>query len=362
MKKDKQVLFIVPYPCGYAPSQRFRVEQYLPLLESEGIGYAMRPFFDKEGWDILYKGGAFLKKAVSVVKGFFKRLVTVFFEAPKYKVIFIHREAAPIGPPFFEWWLTRVLKKKVVYDFDDAIWVPAVSGENKSVAWLKAFWKVSYICSRASVVAAGNDYLAAFATSHHAREVKVLPTVVDTRSRYVVPPEARAPAAGELAIGWTGSHSTTRYLDAIVPVIQRLQEEFSFTFIVIADKDPDLPLRHYTFIPWRAGTEIEDLLRIQIGVMPLTNDPWSEGKCGFKLIQFMALGIPCVASPVGVNKKIIDDGRTGYLADTPEEWYQAIKDLMPEEKRKDMRPGIISCIEDRYSLQSQQEKFLHLVD
>lgn len=359
MQKDKQVLFIVPYPEGLAPSQRFRVEQYFPLLKEQQIGYTLRPFLDEAAWNILYKGGAAWKKAWSVVKGFLKRAYTVLFEAPAYNTIFIHREAAPLGPPIFEWWLTKVWKKKLVYDFDDAIWIPNTSEENKMAARLKAFWKVAKICKWSAVVAAGNDFLAAYAVKSGATDVQVLPTVVDTDNRYL--PLAK-PAADLPIIGWTGSHSTLKYLDELVPVLQTLEKEIDFCFLVIADKDPLLPLKNYGFIKWNAATEIEDLNKLDIGVMPLTADAWSEGKCGFKLIQYEAMAIPALATAIGVNSSIIDDGTNGFLCNRPEQWMDALLLLLQDARLRQTfgKAGREKMIAE-YSLRSQSERFLKLV-
>jgi glycosyltransferase involved in cell wall biosynthesis len=242
--------------------------------------------------------------------------------------VFIHREASPLGPPIFEWILTKVWRKKVVFDFDDAIWIPNTSQENKLAASLKAFWKIPKICKWVDTVAGGNDYLCNFAREQGAKNVLYLPTVVNTTNKYnqIKQHEEKA----QVAIGWTGSHSTLKYLDALIPVLQQVESETNAQFIVIADKKPDLPLKNLVFVPWNEQTEIEDLLKIDIGLMPLTSDQWSEGKCGFKLIQYLSVGIPAIASPVGVNTRIIEEGKNGYICTNNKEWASAIKSLIAD--------------------------------
>lgn len=357
MPEDK-ILFLLPYPLHKAPSQRFRVENLLPLLDEAGRTYDLAPFMSQEVWNILYREGSLLRKARGIVSSYAKRLALVLFRARRYNYIFIHREAAPLGPPVMEWILKKIWNKKIIYDFDDAIWIPNTSAQNKIAGLVKAFWKVPYICRWSYKISAGNDYLAAFARQSGARDILHIPTVVDTDTRYN---RLRQHEAGNRVIGWTGSHSTLKYLDDIMPVLAKLQESIDFTFLVIADKKPELPLRNWRFIPWNPGSEIEDLLQIDIGIMPLTPDAWSEGKCGFKLIQYLALGIPAIASPVGVNTKIIDEGNNGFIAATPPEWEQALLQLLEDAAmRQRMGAAGREKIVSSYSVKSLKTDFVRL--
>jgi len=353
-----KVLFLLPYPLHKAPSQRFRVEQLLPLLDEAGIPYTLRPFMDEATWNVLYKGGSLFRKAAGIMKSFARRAVTVLWEARGYDYIFIHREAAPLGPPVFEWILKKLLRKKLIFDFDDAIWIPNTSAENRLAAIFKSHWKTRYICRWSDKVAGGNDFLCDYARQAGAGEVIRIPTIVDTDARY---DRLKMHRPGKVTVGWTGSHSTLRYLDGLMPVLQELQEELDFSFLVIADKKPELPLKDWIFVPWNPQTEIEDLLKIDVGLMPLTPDRWSEGKCGFKLIQYLALGIPAIASPVGVNTRIIEAGTNGYLADNPAEWKAHLQALIadPQTRAKAGAAGREKIIRE-YSLRAVKQPFLDL--
>jgi len=351
-----KILFVVPYPQGTAPSQRFRFEHYLQYLEDNDIEYRIKSFLSKTTWNILYKPGYKWKKITGVLEGFINRFLTLFL-ARKYDIVFIHREATPIGPAWFEWIITKMLRKKMIYDFDDAIWISAVSKNNRGLAWLRNVIKVKNICRWATIVVTGNSFLSSFASQFN-KKVKIIPTVVNTD---VAHSKFQDQQVASPAIGWTGSFSTLKYLDIVLPVLQELQENYDFTFIVIADKDPKLPLKKYQFIKWDRETEVEDLLNFHIGLMPLHNDELSKGKCGFKAIQYMSLGIPAVVSPVGVNSEIVDNGVNGFLCATSEDWKKKLEELLLNaDLRSKFGLSAREKIIHKYSVYATQKSFLDL--
>lgn len=352
-----RVLFLVPYPTGRAPSQRFRVELFMPLLDQAGIEYRVQPFLDQRSWRSFYSSEGILYKFLGIVKGFSARFWVLLGGVRSYNYVFIHRESSPLGPPWIEWLLAKLWRKKIIYDFDDAIWIPNTSPANRWFGWAKANWKVKWICRWAHIVVGGNEYLCQYARQFN-RSVRCIPTVVDTQDGHgsVKRHHDRKPV-----VGWTGSHSTLKYLDIILPVLQKLQQELEFEFCVIADRDPELPLLDYRFIPWQASSENQDLLELDIGVMPLIPDSWSEGKCGFKLIQYYALGIPALASPVGVNKTMIQSGETGFLCETASDWECGLRQLIVSvDLRAKMGLEGHARMKARYSLAAQQEPYLNL--
>jgi len=352
-----KIFILTPYPPNEAPSQRFRFELFFKHLDKNQLTLESQPFISPQAWKALYAEKKTGSKFRSVINGFLRRAISLF-KISKYDFVFIHRELTPFGPPVFEWIIAKVLKKKIIYDFDDAIWLPDQNRESTVWRWLKWRSKVASICMWSWKVSVGNEYLADFANEYNLNVV-LLPTVVDT--------EIHKPISSvknqKPIIGWTGSHSTLQYLDMILPSLQKLEEEIDFTFRVIANKDPQLPLKNYSFLPWNKETEIEDLATIDIGVMPLPDDEWTKGKCGFKLIQYLALEIPAVASPVGVNTDIIQHGQTGFLAQTIEEWTESLKKLLENQSlREEMgRKGRV-LIEKKYSAQSQKDAFLGLFE
>lgn len=358
----KKIAFLVQLPRGVSPGQRFRIEHFEPFLEEAGYSLSTYPFIDEATFKILYQKGHTFKKIIGVLKGWIRRFVFLF-KASGYDYIFLQREAAPVGPPIFEWVLAKILKRKLILDFDDAIWMPDGSKGYNLVNVIKCYWKVKWLCKWSYKISVGNQYLANYALRYN-RNVILIPTCVDTENRYTYANNRYngiKNGAEKVTIGWTGSHSTLKYLDIIVPVLKELETCIDFNFLVICNERPEFELRSLCFLPWSKFTEIEDLKRIDIGVMPLVEDAWSEGKCGFKIIQYMALGIPTVASPVGVNKQIIDHNRNGFLCNTEQEWLDTLVHLIQNEKSR-IELGVEGRkkIVQYYSVQNNVAKFISL--
>jgi glycosyltransferase involved in cell wall biosynthesis len=283
------------------------------------------------------------------------------FKAGKYNYVFIHREAAPLGPPIFEWILAKILRKKIIYDFDDAIWLPATSIHNRHVAYFKWNKKVAYICKWSYKISCGNAYLAEFAKKYN-NNVIINPTTIDTENLHIIN-DSMQKSEDIPILGWTGTHSTIPYLKLIESALQKLEVKHSFILQVISNQPPDLNLSRLNYIEWNKLTEIQDLQNIDIGLMPLNEDKWSQGKCGFKSLQYMALAIPALVSPVGVNKDIIEHGENGFHCKNEEDWIQYIEKLITDKMlRKKMGvKGRIKVVE-QFSILSNKENFLKLFE
>lgn len=354
----KKVLFLGQLPENFSPSQRFRIEQYKYVLEKASVAYYFQPFIAEKYAPFIYRKGYLLKKVAAVVDGFWRRL-TGLYRYRNVDYVFVQREASPLGPPVFEWLWAKVLYKKLIYDFDDSIWIPNTSEGNSLAARFKCFWKVAKICSWAWKVSVGNAFLASFAKKYN-DDVVLNPTCVNTLHKYNRTVEQKE---GKVVIGWTGSHSTLPFLETLSPTLQKLAAKIEFTCLVICDRQPEFPLPNMQFVKWNKHSEIEDLLRIHIGIMPLKMDVWAKGKCGFKIIQYMALGIPAVATKVGVNDTIIDEGENGYTCSTEEEWINALTALITDAgKRKEMGLKGQKKIRNVYSVQANSAVFLSLFD
>lgn len=240
-----------------------------------------------------------------------------------YDVVFIQK-------PLVDWPASAMLEKtifqrnrNIIFDIDDAVFA-AVTGESN-----KKFNQVKEIASLSKFIIAGNQYLAE-RIGVLEDKVMVLPTTVDEK---VFRPRQREKRDGEVCIGWTGTSSNFTYLLRLLPVFEKLNEIKNVKMRIISNKTQIKGLSHLRnieFCRWTPETEVEDLQEIDIGVMPLEDNQWTRGKCAFKLLQYSALGIPAVASPVGVNRDVLHDGITGYFAETTEQWIDALKRLVKD--------------------------------
>jgi glycosyltransferase involved in cell wall biosynthesis len=331
-----------------SPGQRYRLEQWEPLLRERGVDITYAPFEDEELHSLLYKPGLLPQKLKLVTRGLNRRLSLVK-TVKDYDLVYILREAALLGPPLFEK-LIHQRRVPIVFDFDDAIFVSYRSPSNGYLSYLKFASKTKTICRIASHVMVGNPYLAEYARQVNDR-VTVIPSTIDTE-KYRVPP--RKEKSGPLVIGWTGSHSTVQHLDTLRSALKKLAERESFRLRVIGTSQYECPPVDVEVRRWRSETEVDDLIGIDIGVMPLPDDRWSKGKCGMKALQFMALGIPTVCSPVGVNTDIIQDDQNGFIAGTEDEWVDKLTRLLrSHELRQRLGDAGRVTVEQKYSAITQ---------
>jgi glycosyltransferase involved in cell wall biosynthesis len=339
-----RVLALLPFSEEGA-SVRFRVSQFLPALSAAGFDVELHPLFDTALFRLLYRPGHVPEKATALLARTFDRVKAL---RDRYDLALIHREAYPIGPPLIERWLAK--RVPIVYDFDDAVYLPNTSDANKMIGFLKRPGKIAEVVRLSTEVIAGNPHLGDYAR-RYSTHVNVIPTCVDTD---VWTPAAPAPRPGPPVIGWIGTPTTTAYLMGLQDVFSALAKEHEFVLRVSGSVSP-IAMRGVRIEnePWSLQREIELFNTCDIGVYPLPNDEWTLGKCGFKAIQFMACGVPVVASPVGVNNQIIEDGVSGLLANTEAEWRDRLRSLITdaEARRRIGRAGR-SRIEAKYSLRA----------
>lgn len=342
-----KVLALSPIPEEGAGC-RFRVSQYIPYLRSAGFDVTVSPFYSRDYFAIVYRPGKYWRKAAGFLALTWRR-IRELFSIRQYDLVLLYREAIPIGPPVIER-LIKGLGIPIIYDFDDAIFLPAVSDANKAFSFLKSPKRASQILKISDQVSVGNEFLASYARQFNPH-VTVIPTAVDT-NRFA-PRRDAPPAEGRtLVVGWIGSPTTFQYLESLKDVLAAVAARHPFTLKVSgAGRPVEFAGVDVEVVPWSMADEVTLFNTCDIGVYPLTDDDWSRGKCGFKAIQCMACGVPVVAAAVGVNREIITHGVDSMLAATRQEWIDHLSRLLTDhDLRHRMAIAGRKTIQMRYSL------------
>ncbi|MCB0801788.1 MAG: glycosyltransferase family 4 protein [Flavobacteriales bacterium] len=351
----KKILFIANHRIGRSPGQRFRFEQYLDFIEENNFEVHFSNIISEEDDVFLYQKGKYFKKANLARKTWGIRLKNLA-NANNYDIIFIFREALLTGSTYFEKKFAKS-KAKIIFDFDDAIWLPNVSAGNKTLQFFKNPKKTDEILACSDMVFAGNQFLADYA-SQFCKNVKVIPTTIDTNYHI----RKKQNNSDSICIGWTGTQTTLKYLYLLDNVFKELSLKYKnkIYFKVICDVPFELKGVEIKNEKWCKDTEIEQLEEIDIGIMPLLDDEWSQGKCGFKGLQYMAMNSVALLSPVGVNKEIIINDYNGFLVQTNEEWIEKLSLLIDNaELRARLGSYARKTIEEKYSVNAHKMRYIN---
>lgn len=357
--RERRILVLASKPKGMSPSQRYRFEQWAPhLAKDHGIQLDFAPFESEELAALLYEPGHVPTKAVLTLRDFLRRSGVVP-KAREYDAVVIHREAALIGPAFYERLITRT-GVPLIYDFDDAIWSAGQAWKNGLFSRLHFTSKTSTICRLATVVTTGNDYLAAYARERNP-SVSVVPSSIDL----TVYPEIAEPRDDRFVVCWTGSTSTLVHFEQAREALERLAGRRPLTVKVICSKPPERPIvgAEMQFVRWSADGEARDVGACHVGIMPLPDDEVSRGKGGMKALQYLATGRPVVVSPVGVNTEIVRDGHNGFLANSADEWVDALERLAADQElRARLGSNGRRTVEEGYSATISAGKFASAIE
>jgi glycosyltransferase involved in cell wall biosynthesis len=344
----------VPYPLGTAPSQRFRLEQWQPRLLERGITLEFRVFAPASLVSQLRQTGQTLRKAASLAK----TLLAQYRQLParsSFDLAIVHRSMSLVGPALLERRLSHILP--FVYDFDDAIHLANTSDVNRAFGWLKFPEKTAEICGLAGAVTVGNNYLAGFARRHN-RDVTIVPSSVDTTVYTPGPPR---PPRLRPVVGWMGSSTSQALIEPFAPLLARIPEA-GLTLRVVSDRRPVNFQFPFEWKAWSAETEVADLRDFDLGIMPLPDTEWAQGKCAMKILQYMGVGVPSMGSALGGNLEVIRDGENGLLATSSNDWMEKIKRVAqdPELARRLGAAGRETVIA-RYSSSVCADRFAEVV-
>jgi len=351
------ILGLSSYPVE-AAATRYRLTQFVGPLADRGITLTNRPFLDSKAFEMLYQRRALPYTALALLKLGLRRLKDLTL-LRRSDAVLVQREAMIFGPPLIEWLVVRVFKRPMVLDLDDATYVaytsPTYGKLGKALKW---FRKTDDLIRWANVVTCGNRAIAEYAETKGAL-TRIIPTVVDT-DLFVPKPR---PSNGPLVLGWIGTHSTFPYLREIFPVLQELAKTHHFKLRIVGAGTNAVNVLGVDVenLDWKLEREVQDFQSFDIGLYPI--DPslyaenWAAGKSGFKAIQYMAVGIPFVAAPVGAMAEIGETGVTHFQATDKDEWLRALERLLSDPQlRQTMGESGRRHVVEHYSLSDQADK------
>ena len=322
-------------------SSRIRFLQFLPALERQGFTFDVRPLLDNAYVASLYGGPKV--GAGNIIRSYWRRF-SALRRRMRYDVVWLEKEALPWLPTFLE--IARLEGLPYVVDYDDA-WFHRYENH-----WLSPLLgrKIDAVMRVANTVVAGNEYLARRARQAGARRVEIVPTAIDL-DRYSGLPEV--PSGKALTVGWIGIPLNAPYLAMIAPALIAAAAAAAVAPIALhvvgAPVPPEFSGMAATSFAWSEDTEISRIAQFDVGVMPLHDTPWERGKCAYKLLQVMAAGKPVIASPVGANRQVVRHGVNGFLAETTDEWAEALHKLGDPALRQRMGAEARKTVEEQYS-------------
>ena len=348
-----EVLALVPSRYGYSPGQRSSVELWERILKPAGIHLTYAPFETERLREVLYQPGYYIAKATETIRAYIQRLGWLK-NLERYDAVFVYREAALLGPAFLEKRIARC-GKPIIYQLDDPLYIPYRSPSNGYLSYLKFFGKVADICRLSKVVIVNSTHHAEFAAQYN-KNIWQIPSIVDTE-QYVFRPEMLQ--TERVCIGWSGSPTTVGNLRLVADALRELVPRVEHDVHLIGGTKFDLPGVRYTAQAWRAETEVADLRKMQIGMVPVPVNEWNKRKFFMKSAQYMALGIPPVATPVGSNTEVIEHGGTGFLAHSTAEWVEYLELLVRDhDLRLRMADKAARVAQERFSLEANAAKII----
>ncbi len=307
-----KILYFTKYTRKGA-SSRLRSYQYFTFLEKQDIQVTAYPLFNDRYLDLLYSSNSTFMQAL---KGYFERFF-VFLSVLKYDKIIIEYELFPYFPAFFERFLFFI-KKDYIVDYDDAIFHNYDKNKNPLVRFFLKN-KIDVVMRNSYCVLAGNNYIAERAKKAGAKSIEILPTVIDLK-RYEKGEEREK--VDKIIVGWVGSPSTFKYVQQIKSVLKKIVDDFDVDIHIIGAVGDLGFTKNVKYIIWHEETEVAEIAKFDIGIMPLEDTPWEKGKCSYKLIQYMGCKKAVIASPVGMNNEVVRESVNGFLANSNEEWLQ----------------------------------------
>ncbi|UAY52223.1 glycosyltransferase family 4 protein [Ferruginibacter albus] len=358
MMKKKKMLVICPHPENIAPGQRLKYEQYFEHWRSNGYDVKVSPFFSERMQSILYTKGRIPEKIYWVIRGYLKR-IREFFTLQRYDLVYIFLWVTPFGLPVME----KLFVSKnthVVYDIDDAIFLKTKSLTNRLADFIKGRSKPFFMMKHAKHVIACTPFLTDVAKKYNERVTDISSTI----NTHTYQPVNSYQNDHVLTLGWSGSHSTSQFLYLLKDILIELNNRKPFKLLVMGDPHFKINELDMQAIKWTNEDEIPTLQKFDIGLYPLPLDSdWVLGKSGLKALQYMAVGVPVVATAIGANYRIIENNKTGILVKTKEEWLTALEYLMDNPStRQSIGLSGRNNVVDNYSIDANAPVYLSILN
>ena len=357
-KKINKILVICPHPEGYVPGQRLKYEQYFESWRNNGFEVEVSSFMSQAMQEIVYKKGFLFRKIAFTIEGYLRR-VKIIFSIGKYDIVYLFLWATPFGPPFFEW-VIKKLSKKIIYDIDDLVFLKNIKHENKILAFLKGKNKPIFMMRNANHVIACTPFLEEIAKKYNPQVTDISSTI--NTNTYI--PVNKYQNDHQLILGWSGSHTTSQYLYLLTDVLLAVKNIVDFKLLVIGDPNFSIKGIDVESLSWNKEKEVELLQKIDIGLYPLPIDEeWVLGKSGLKAIQYMALGVPTIATFVGCNDRVITDNVDGFLVKTKDEWVEKLVYLIDNpSKREEIGKSARIKVLNNFSIKANEYKYLNILE
>ena len=358
-KVFKSILVVCPFPQGVAAGQRLKYEQYLEHWRDNGYRVTVSSFMDEAMWKAVYTRGQFVSKVLGTLRGHFRRMQDIF-RVRRFDAVYLFMWVTPFGTSFFER-VFRLLAKRLIYDIEDNILTTQNSALNPITKVLKGPDKAAYLIRESDHVITSSPFLNDYCLKRNRKKCcTYISSSVDTDTFLPINAYSNKRIA---TIGWTGTFSSKIYLDLLQNVFRELQKRCRFKLRVISNFQYELPGIDLEVIQWTREKEVEDLQGIDIGVYPLPQDEWVLGKSGLKAIQYMAFGLPVVATDVGTTPRIINHLQNGWLVRTEEEWLEALETLVKNPlQRRALGEAARRTVVEKYSTRVIRSQYLSILN
>jgi glycosyltransferase involved in cell wall biosynthesis len=357
MELKRRLLIVCPYPQGVAPSQRLKFEQYYNYFQLNNFDIQVESFQSISFWNSVYNPKKNLEKIFWTILGYVKRVLLIF-KLKKFDAVYIHLWVTPLGPPIFEYIYCK-FSKKVIFDIDDLVFIENSSSANSWISRFKGKKKPLYLIKNANYVITCTPYLSNYCKKLNNNITEISSTINTDNYKLV----RKDKSDGKIIIGWSGSHSTVKYLNLISHSLKIISKKYPIKIIVMGSTNFEIDEIEVECFDWKEDIEVKTIEKFDIGLYPLPDELWVQGKSGLKALQYMACGVATIASSFGDSiKNIINHGENGFLANTEEDWINYLSLLIENhELRKTIGENARKTVEEKYSVEVNKHLYLKAI-